>query len=84
MISQNSHLYKINEILLDLLIRFQDIIQEPKIDPTKQQGRTLPAVIRWHEQCKGVYVICSVDNWVQKHQMLLDKADRRMHNKQDM
>jgi len=42
-----------------------------------QKLRTLPAVFRWHEPCKSVYIVCSADNWQKKHYLQLDKVDAK-------
>lgn len=59
-----------------------DLGKSELIDPKKQE-RTLPAVIRWHEPCKNVHVLSSHDNWSTRHNMVLDKADRKSHTKSD-
>jgi len=43
----------------------------------QKDRRTLPAVFRWHEPCKSVYIICSADNWQKKHYLQLDKVDAK-------
>jgi len=57
-------------------------LPEQTIAPKKDE-RTLPAIIRWYEPCKTVYVICDTDNWTTKHQMLLDKVAAKSHTKSD-